>query len=347
MTLYSFDPITDKRWRPFLAEQTEASVFHTGEWLEVLRSSYGYRPVAFTTMPSGALANAVVFCEVRSWLTGSRLVSLPFSDHCQPLANEADLSMILLGLHELRLERRLKYVELRPRRHPGALDAEARFSESESFTQQTIDLSPDLSSLYNGFHASCVRRKIKRADREGLVYESGRSQDLLDKFRLLLLLTRRRHRLPPQPTVWFQNIVAALGENVTIHVLSKGANPIASILTLSFKKTLVYKYGCSDAKFSALGATPALFWKVIEGAKLAGMESFDLGRSDTKDPGLQTFKEHLGATSSRLTYFRDSTSTASESTSRVQVGAFARSAIVRLPDPLFSGVGQLLYRHLG
>jgi hypothetical protein len=27
----------------------------------------------------------LVFCRVRSWLTGRRSISLPFSDHCEPL----------------------------------------------------------------------------------------------------------------------------------------------------------------------------------------------------------------------------------------------------------------------
>ena len=51
----------------------------------------GYQPVAFTTCaPAAELRNAVVFCEIQSWLTGSRLVSLPFSDHCDPLVDDRD-----------------------------------------------------------------------------------------------------------------------------------------------------------------------------------------------------------------------------------------------------------------
>ena len=55
-------------------------------WLRALQKTYGYEPIAFTlSAPSEALKSALVFCIVRSWLTGKRLVSLPFSDHCEPL----------------------------------------------------------------------------------------------------------------------------------------------------------------------------------------------------------------------------------------------------------------------
>ena len=38
------------------------------------------------------------FAEMKSWLTGRRLVSLPFSDHCEPLVDsEEDLDVMALG----------------------------------------------------------------------------------------------------------------------------------------------------------------------------------------------------------------------------------------------------------
>nr|WP_255551240.1 GNAT family N-acetyltransferase [Granulicella sp. dw_53] len=243
--------------------------------------------------------------------------------------------------------RRLKYVELRPSTcygidlKRGALDISRRFS------LQKIDLRPDLDTLYSGFHSSCIRRKIKRAEREELIYESGRSSSLLLRFRELLLLTRRRHKLPPQPASWFQNIVRSLGDSVTIHLLSKDTVPVASIMTFTHKKVLTYKYGCSNAHFSNLGGTPLLFWKVIQQAKETAMEDLDLGRSDFDDPGLIKFKENLGAASSELVYFRNPVPEQKLALRKPEKRDWARQAMTQLPDPLFAGVGRLLYRHLG
>jgi len=346
MTAYKLNPLTDPRWPEFTNSNPEAFIFHTREWLNAIHLTYGYEPVVFTTSQEKTLSNAVVFCHIRSWLTGTRLVSLPFSDHCQPLAKELDLETILSDLENQRRSKKLKYVELRPLENNDQMEARFNFSNSESFYFQKINLRPDVDAIYKNFHDSCIRRKIRRAGRENLVYESGRTEELLKKFRHLLLLTRRRHRLPPQPASWFQNIVHCLGEMVTIHVLSKDGIPVSSVITLTYKKSMIYKYGCSDAHFNSMGGTPLLFWKVIQQAKEMGIEEFDLGRSGYEDQGLIAFKEHLGAISSTLKYYRNPAPQIQRKR-LISGSAWARQAMVRLPDPLLAGIGQLLYRHIG
>jgi len=345
--MYKINPLTDSRWPKFVAGHPRASIFHTREWLNVLHLTYGYEPVAFTTRQELDLSNAIVFCKVQSWLTGRRLVSLPFSDHCQPLADAASLREILHYLHEQREEQRLRYIELRPALRDGIINAEGKFACSDQFRFHAIDLRRDLETIYEGLHSNCVRRKIKRAEREQLLYESGRSDELLLKFRHLLLLTRRRHRLPPQPASWFHNIVRCLGDLVNVHIVSKDAMPVASILTLTYKGVMIYKYGCSDAQFNAMGGTPLLFWKAIQQAKSAGIEIFDLGRSSYEDPGLIAFKEHLGAGSSELTYYRNPPLGRTPVRPRQRMSSLTGQVLAKLPDPLFAGVGQLLYRHIG
>jgi len=345
--MYEINPLTDPRWPQFAAENPHASIFHTREWLNALRLTYGYEPVAFTTCQGSTLSNAVVFCDVRSWLTGKRLVSLPFSDHCQPLADAANIQEILHYLHAKRKTQRLRYIELRPTLNNLPLDAQDQFGRGEQFCLHVIDMRPSLESIYKNLHSNCVRRKIKRAEREELIYESGHSEELLKKFHYLLLLTRRRHQLPPQPPSWFHNILRCLGDLATIHVVSKDSVPVASILTLTYKGRKVYKYGCSDARFNAMGGTSFLFWKVIQQAHSIGIEEFDLGRSSYNDPGLITFKGHLGATASELAYYRDPPPKARPAQHKLQISLLPRQVLARLPDPLFSGIGQLLYRHMG
>ena len=348
MTMYKFNPTTDLRWGSFLEQHPDASVFHTKEWLQTLQQTYGYTPIAYSTSNGDVLTNAVVFCQLESRLTGRRLVSLPFSDHCQPLASGSDLRKILVYLESNRDAERFKYIELRPiALKTGMGEKEQPVGLSETFSFERIDLSSELTVIYKKFHDSCIRRKIKRAEREGLLYETGRSEELQEKFRYLLLLTRRRHKLPPQPPSWLRNMVNLLGDMVTIHVLSKSNMPVASIVTLQYKKSLVYKYGCSDTRFNNIGATPLLFWKIIQQAKEENIQILDLGRSDSEDLGLIAFKEHLGAKSSELTYYRSPVPIERKLLSNSKATALVRQALVHLPDTLFSGVGQFLYRHMG
>ena len=65
-----------------------------------------------------------------------------------------------------------------------------------------LDLARPLARIFDGFDASNTRRAVRRAEREGLTYECGRSEPLVSQFFDLLRLTRRRHAVPPQPRAW-------------------------------------------------------------------------------------------------------------------------------------------------
>jgi lipid II:glycine glycyltransferase (peptidoglycan interpeptide bridge formation enzyme) len=133
---------------------------------------------------------------------------------------------------------------------------------------------------------------------------------------------------------------------MAIHVVSKDEQPISSIITFTYKTTLVYKYGCSDERFHNLGGTPMLFWKAVQYGKEGGVETFDLGRSAHGDDGLVAFKEHLGAVTSQLSYYRSPVPRTQAAASRLGA-SWAREVVARLPDPLLVGAGHFLYRHIG
>src|SRR5712692_6265032 len=173
MPVYALDPLEDPRWREFLERHPNASIFHSRGWLEALRRAYGYEPIAYTTSPPGAeLANGMVFCRIDSWLTGRRLVSLPFSDHSDPLVNgEEELPYLLEFLNRLLRKENWKYVEFRPLH--GPVGHSAGFARNGVFYFHRIDLHPPLDVLFRSFHKNCAQRKIRRAEREALTYEAG------------------------------------------------------------------------------------------------------------------------------------------------------------------------------
>lgn len=340
------DPIRDSRWAQLVEQHPQASVFHTLPWLETLRRTYGYRAVALTSCtPGGQLRNGVPFCQVKSWISGSRLVSLPFSDHCQPLVENGEDWEALLSHLSLRSNRtECKYIELRPFELLNRETAELATAVAHYYCHK-IDLRSNLKTIFSNFHKSCIQRKIERAERERLEYEAGRSEPILTKFYHLLLLTRRRHGLPPQPKAWFQNLIDGFGKDLVIRLAYKRQQPIAGMLTLLYKKTLVYKYGVSDAALHRMGGMPMLFWKAIQEEKLRGAEELDLGRSDVNNPGLNQFKEHLGGVPRKLVYFRMGCHPGASIAARNMTAVHA--VFARIPAPLAQVAGRMLYKHTG
>lgn len=345
MPVYEIDPVRDSRWADFLQRHSRASVFHTAAWLTALERTYGYTGVGFTTSPPSAeLKNAWLCCKVNSWLTGHRIVSLPFSDHCEPLVNDPSEFEELFDVVQQRArDEKVAYVELRPIQ---PLETRAgEFENSASFFLHRLDLEPGLDELFRNFHKSSTQRKIRRAEREGLLIREGRSNLLIESFYHLQRLTRRRHRLPPQPLSWFHNLAQNFGEALKIRVAFQGSHVIAAILTLQFKDTLVYKYGCSDARFHRLGGVHLLFWNSIREAKEAGLKCFDLGRSDEDNPGLITFKDRWGAARSKLNYVRYSPGSPQVPASHWKL-RLSKQVFAHAPDWFVSAASSVLYKHV-
>ena len=346
MAVNVLNPLSDRRWDDLIARHPLSSVFHQRGWLEALCRTYGYQPLALTTSTStSALCSGVVFCRVASWITGTRLVSLPFSDHCEPLLNDGvDLNCFTPWLRAECERQHWIYFELRPLLQ--VQNAEEGLCESHTFCSHELDLEPSLERLFDGLHKDCVQRKIRRAGKESLTYEVGCTQQLVDDFYPLLLITRRRHQLLPQPRAWFRNLIECMGDNVQIRLARKNGVPIAAMLTLRHRSSVVYKYGCSDDRFHNLGGMPFLFWKLIEESKAAGALRIDLGRSDMEHRGLVVFKDRLGASRKSLAYYRYPKS-ASEKKADVWGSEALRQLFSVLPAAISSTAGRIVYKHVG
>lgn len=342
----TINPIADTRWREFLEKHPAASIFHTPQWLECLHRTYGYEPIAVTTSSSDQpISDGIPFCVIASWLGTSRLVALPFSDHCAPLVRHPEqLATLLSGLKEIVDGSRQTSVELRTTESVAA-DCPG-LCESAAFVLHKLDLRPELSQIFRNFHHDCVQRKIHRAERDKIMQEEGRSEALLKQFYRLVLKTRRRHGLPPQPYLWFRNLIACLGEQVKIRIAIKDGRPIAGVLTLRYKQTLTYKYGCSDERFNPSGGIQMLIWRAIQEAKADQLAELDLGRSDCNNPGLIAFKDRWGASRTRLIYMQYPQGRSKTLRSFVP-GNVAKHVITWMPDGLLAATGRLLYKYVG
>jgi len=338
-------PLEDCRWSEFAGSHPQASVFHSVEWLRALQNTYGYEPLAYSsTSPNVPLSNAVLFCRVNSWLTGQRLVSLPFSDHCEPLVDSVDQLNELLSpaLQELR-NRKIKYIDIRPLSLVFSDGTEG----AESYFLHLLDLRPTLDELYKKLHGDSIRRKIQRAEREKLTLEVGSSEEILAEFYKLHVITRQRQQLPPHPLKWFRNVLTCLGSGAQIRIARKDGSAIASIFMLAHKHKMVYKYGCSDAHAHNLGGMQFLFWHLIRHSKEHGFVEVDFGRSECANTGLVTFKDRWGTKRQLITYLRYPPRPLIAKQDPSMVMKLGKKVFSHCPQGVLRLAGNLLYPHVG
>jgi hypothetical protein len=305
--------------------------------------------MAFTTSPpTGELENGLVFCRISSWLTGHRLVSLPFSDHCEPLCNSAEeLNFLIRYLQTALAHQEWKYVEIRPiNGNFCQSDKGIGFLPAATYSLHLLDLRPDIDEVFRSLDKDSVQRRIHHAQRIGLVEKCGRSDDLLREFYALFCLTRSRHRLPPPPYAWFRNLIHCQDKASEIRLALTDKTPVAAILTLRFRNSVYYKYGCSDARHNKFGAMPWLLWRAIAAAKSNGATDFDMGRTDEDNAGLLAFKKHWVRFPKRLVYWRFP-----EDSSLFRIAGWKRKMAERIfsciPDSVRVITGRAIYRHFG
>lgn len=348
-TVHTLDPLSDPRWDDLIARHPRASVFHQRAWLDALLLTYGYRPIVFTTSPaSSELRNGLLFCQVKSWITGRRLVSLPFSDHCEPLCDSPEeLKTLVRYTQNSVASHQWQYLELRPTdEQMGEASAEVGLRPIGQYFHHVLDLTPSAEDLLRGFDKDSVQRRIRRAEQAGLVEKCGNSPELLEEFYDLFTMTRGRHHLPPPPYAWFQNLLETQGNALEIRVAYKDSMPIAAILSLRFREISYYKYGCSDLAFKQFGATPWLLWRAITAAKNSGARQFDLGRTDKDNAGLLAFKNKWVSAYKRLLYWRFPVTTALGMSESWKL-KMAKKLFSHMPQGLLVMSGRLVYRHIG
>jgi CelD/BcsL family acetyltransferase involved in cellulose biosynthesis len=337
----ALDPVTDRRWRDLVQRDPRASAFHTPEWLDALRRTYGFAPVVYAADPAnGDLTSAIPFCGVASWLTGRRLVSLPFSDHCDPLVEDAAQLATILG-HAAGEARRhgWRYVQIRPRTTGLGV---VPFELDESNYHYALDLRPDAEAIFNGIKKQ-TRYDIRRAERGTLRHVVGRDDEFVGAYFRLHVMTRSTQGVPPQPLAWFRNVARCLGDMVDVHLLLDDGRPIAGLFTILFGDQLMWKYSASDPVRDRLGMGKSLAWQSIRRAKERGATTLDMGRCETANVGLAQFKERWGAARADLGYFRYPAPVRSRSP---RITAAARLVVQRLPSPVLAVAGRLAYRHV-
>jgi CelD/BcsL family acetyltransferase involved in cellulose biosynthesis len=341
------DPLKDPRWVGLLRGSADAGPFHHPLWLALLKAQYGYEVGAVCVAePHGRLAAGLPFARIDSRLTGTRLVSLPFSDLCPPVVSDAARAGALDALGEALVEEHdrtgLEF-EIRALL-PGLSGAR----HGSPFLHHALALEPDAAVVESRFSKSQIRRGIKKAEREGVQVVFATDPAALDEFFRLHLETRRRQGVPTQPKRFIRRFhslfEAGLGEVALARW--RGAT-IAAAVFLSFNGTVIYKYGASDRRHLDKRPNNLLFVEAIRRACADGAHTFDFGRTDPDNEGLAAFKRAWGPDERELAYIRLGGRVPAEGHNGRGVPAPVKTLIWRSPPLVGQLIGAAFYRHFG
>lgn len=342
--MIDFSEIDDIGWTKFVENHPESNIFHHRDWSRVIAQTYGYEPFAVVLRePDNSIAAGLPMMKIRSWMTGKRWVSLPFTDQCGPLLrNKDDLEVFINELIRKNKESNSPGIEIRS----GLPSTDGIvYSNRHYIHYLKFDKGPE--ELYKKFRKKGVRYCIKKAIKAGIDISLSSESDALMDFYDLHLMTRRKLGVPTQPKKYFLN----LWENLIKREMGFTAlaqyegKPIAGGVFLHYNKNLIYKYGATDPEYMNLYANHLLLWEVIQWGCKNEMAVMDWGRTDKDKEGLRKFKLGWGTEEKELTYSFIGNQPNEYSTGwkqKIIEGIVGKS-------PVWVGrlIGELLYKHVG
>jgi len=343
MDIQIINPITYPGWDDIILSFPDYSFFHSSAWAEVLHKSYGYTPVYFTLFEGKKIVAVLPTMEVKSLLTGTRGVSLPFTDYCEPLTNGTiPFTQIFSYAVEYGRKQGWETLELRGGRSPLG-----EAPSSEIYLTHLLDLSEGEEMVFARLKDS-TRRNVRKAMAEGVKVMVDRSPEGLDAFCRLNSLTRKRHGLPPQPAGFFGNLYdKIISQNLGFVVTgSLGGKPIASAMFLLFGEKAVYKYGASDLKYQNVRANNLVMWEAIRSCCRSALRNLSLGRSEPENLGLIRFKSGWGALERKINYYRYDLKRQAFVSGYSRVTGLQKKIFEKIPLPILNRVGAMLYRHV-
>ena len=339
------DPTGIQGWDERLAFHPDATVFHSSAWARVLSETYGYLPSYLTIMDEGRFAVILPFMEIRSWLTGTRGVSLPFTDECAPILSDdigfADVVPMVIAHAGTR---GWKTLEFRGRGcGMGNIPASAEYLTHE------LDLTLGQGVLFSRFRAN-VKRNIRKAEKEGISVASDPTPEGVQEFYRLNCLSRREHGLPPQPFRFFDSLRTHVLEKEfgTLLLARHKGKAVAGAVFLHFAGKAIYKYGAMDRSYQELRPNNLVFQEAIRDLCGKGVRTLSFGRTDLHHEGLRQFKLSWGTEEKTLIYVEfDVTSKSYVSTKKYHPVIPWERMMSKLPVQALRLIGSIAYRHVG
>jgi FemAB-related protein (PEP-CTERM system-associated) len=273
-----------EEWDRFVLFHPRGTFFHQLAWKRVMEKTYGYKPYYFCARRGERITGIAPTFLVSSWITGRRLISLPFAVYGGVCAEDLESEQALVTeLEQLAAKLDVEYLELRNRQ--GCI--RTGYHPVVRYATFTMPITADTEAIYGAFPKD-IRYMIRKAEKAGLRVQRGFDQ--LDDFYRLMTINLRRLGTPMFPRALFENLIREYPGQIDLSLVYSGDSPIAGGMSFFFREWMQPYYVGSQEEAKALAANNFLWWELIKLAARTGRTTFDFGRSK-KDSGNYAFKK--------------------------------------------------------
>ena len=329
------------RWDAFVERCAEATFFHRAGWREVLENVFGHRAFYLYAEQDGEILGVLPLAQVKSWLFGHALTSLPFCVYGGVAAVESRIAAVLTAEAE-RLAQSLSvdHLELR---HRAPHNPE--WPRQDLYVNFRKKILPDVEA-----NMLAIPRKQRAMVRKG--FKSGLTSELddgVERFFRLYADNVHRHGTPALPKRYFETLRRVFEPDCEVLTVVDAAGvPISSVLSFYFRGEVLPYYAGDLPQARELAGNDFKYWELLRRACERGCRIFDYGRSK-RGTGSFDFKKNWGFEPTPLHYeyrlFRGQ-GIPQNNPANPKYKAFI-AVWQRLPLPLANALGPYIVRNLG
>jgi FemAB-related protein (PEP-CTERM system-associated) len=331
----------EAEWERFVMACPQATFFHRIGWREILESVFKHRTHYLVARRGAAMVGVLPLAQVKSWLFGHALVSLPFAVYGGVAVTEpAAVSALHQAAIELGCRLGVQHLELRNRE-----PLEPQWPQQNLYVTFRKTLLPEADA-----NMLAIPRKQRAVVRKGLQRQLRSEIDPhADHFFALYADNQHRHGTPPHAKRYFDALQRVFGADCEVlTVLNAQGKPVSGVLSFYFRDEVLPYYAGDIPEARELSANDFKYWELMRRAGERGIRVFDYGRSKL-ETGSFHFKKNWGFEPAPLHYEyqlfkRDAVPQNNPNNPKYRA---AIDLWRRAPRGLVNAVGPLLARHLG
>jgi len=288
-------------WDAYTAAHPDATPFHSRAWCEAIAKATGHRCHLVTARDaSGALTGILPLHHIRSPLFGQALVGSGFAVNGGILVDDPAVAATLAsGAAEMARARGVPSVELRGGPLP---EGEGWAREDGVYAGFARDLAADDDAELLAIPRK-QRAEVRKALESGLTVTIGRdAPDRRDHY-LVYATSVRNLGTPVFSKRLFDEMLDAFGDEADILTVRQDGRPVASVLSLFWRGTVMPYWGGGLAEARRLRANEFMYFALMHHARAKGCTRFDFGRSKV-GTGPFAYKKNWGFDPQPLVYAR-------------------------------------------
>jgi FemAB-related protein (PEP-CTERM system-associated) len=259
-------------------------------WLNVLADGLRHAPFCLEAAEGERTCGFLALADVRSYLFGRFLVSLPYLNYGGPVADDAATERVLID-QAVRLADDLgvRYLELRHER--AVAHSDLKHSRTDK-VHMRLNLPGDMCRLWKDLDAK-VRNQVRKAEKNGLTVSWGGAESLGD-FYGVFSRNMRDLGTPVYGRRLFGAILEQFPDRAEFCTVRAGKEPVAAALLLHGWGVTEVPSASSLRSYNHTCANMLMYWHLLKRAVERGQDVFDFGRSPQDGPTMK-FKKQWGA----------------------------------------------------